>query len=672
MSSVFPITDDPRYRRYTAGAGQAVFPVPFPFLQDEDLGIYLQTAPSEYTLFPPETYILTGAGDPAGGTLTFNSPRTAGDIILVLGEAILDRLSSIVRDGRFSSSLIDSELDRVKIIEQEFRRDAQRAMKVDYGGDGVTLASDLEDGDTLMKQGDRLVKGANAADIANAQEYAAQAHAGADAAAVSAEAADDARQAAVDIVATVPAEAAVRVIEVDIRMSEFAGGAPLNGIDDDSAAIQAAIDYFKPYSQYGAVHGNPGVYIRIPRGQVRIDAASVNMTAAHGVSLKGEGHNVTTLKGSANQPTIVATDVAAAPLTQAGVLDLTIEGPGAAQTLADGIKWGANNNCRINARIWSSRNALSLANSWSTLLDAVRIDGQGGIACYNGIYQRDGELAVAENALEIRGGMIQGCLNYGYRGECITGTKVFGLEVVGCGTTGVYLGDSPGGKELKWFSWVGGLIDTCPDLLVVSKGTSTVAELLHFSGLWMGYASDPVGAGIGADFRNIQKFTFSADIIVNTVHALNLQGCVDANVQIDTISMYDRKNSGGAAIIVNGTTNSRLYLGSMRKNVGSPSTTAIIEQNGAARNRYFGADADGNIVPLAGNRSRVIGCRETISGVSQDSAENMPQIEFAQLPVATAEFLGRTYIVRNTGRGHRPAFCDGAQWRFVSDDAVVA
>lgn len=175
MSSVFPITDDPRYRRYTASAGQTVFPIPFPFLQNEDLGIYLQTSSSEYTLFPPETYVLSGAENPAGGTLTLNVPRSAGDVILILGEAVLDRLSSIVRDGRFSSSLIDSELDRIRIIELEFRRDNNRSLKVDYGAGGLTIAADLADGDTLMKQGDWLVKGPNAEHITSAEGYAEEA-----------------------------------------------------------------------------------------------------------------------------------------------------------------------------------------------------------------------------------------------------------------------------------------------------------------------------------------------------------------------------------------------------------------------------------------------------------------------------------------------------------------
>lgn len=172
MSSVFPITDDPRYRRYTASAGQTVFPIPFPFLQDEDLKICLQVESGEYEVLDQADYQLSGANDPAGGAVTLNSGRSAGDVILVLGEAILDRMSSVVRDGRFSSFLIDSELDRIRIIEQEFRRDNQRSLKVDFGGTPLTIDAGLADGETLMKQGDRLVAGPDIVAIGDEVENA--------------------------------------------------------------------------------------------------------------------------------------------------------------------------------------------------------------------------------------------------------------------------------------------------------------------------------------------------------------------------------------------------------------------------------------------------------------------------------------------------------------------
>lgn len=175
MSAIFPIHEDPRYRRYTASAGQTVFNIPFPFQQDEDVTILLQIALGQYVEFAETDYTIDGAGDPAGGAVTMNTPRAGGDVILVLGEAVIDRISSVVTNGRFRSELTDGELDRSRILQQEVARENNRAVKVDYGATAYTITRDLEDGDTLMKSGDLLVKGPNAADIENAGPNAAAA-----------------------------------------------------------------------------------------------------------------------------------------------------------------------------------------------------------------------------------------------------------------------------------------------------------------------------------------------------------------------------------------------------------------------------------------------------------------------------------------------------------------
>lgn len=138
MSVALPIEEDPRFRRYTASAGQTVFSIPFPFQQAEDVSIQL-FSDGVYTEIDRATFAITGAMNPLGGSVTFNAGRSAGDIILVVGAAILERLSSIVRDGRFASKLTDDELDRNRIIQQEQQRDINRSIKASYGLSGGEL-----------------------------------------------------------------------------------------------------------------------------------------------------------------------------------------------------------------------------------------------------------------------------------------------------------------------------------------------------------------------------------------------------------------------------------------------------------------------------------------------------------------------------------------------------
>lgn len=173
MSSVFPIIDDPRYRRYTASAGQTDFNIPFPFQQAEDIKVLRQVSAGVYEAIAPASYKIDGANNPAGGTLKFNVGTALGEIILILGDAILDRLTSIVRDGKFSSQLIEGELDRIRIIEQEFRRDAGRALKVDYGAPPLSIEGNITPGSILYFDGSTIRGGAQADAISNSVAEAA-------------------------------------------------------------------------------------------------------------------------------------------------------------------------------------------------------------------------------------------------------------------------------------------------------------------------------------------------------------------------------------------------------------------------------------------------------------------------------------------------------------------
>lgn len=188
MSIVFPINEDPRFRLITGSAGQTMLSVGFPFQANADVAIYRR--PDEdgewVKLVLPGDYTLTGAGETEGGAAVLVTPSLEAEEFAVVGMAILARLSSITQGGRFRSELTDDELDRNRIIQQEQSRDIGRALKVDFGKTGLTVASDIPDGATLVMDGDRIVAGTNPdASAAAAAGSAAAALASQEAAALS-------------------------------------------------------------------------------------------------------------------------------------------------------------------------------------------------------------------------------------------------------------------------------------------------------------------------------------------------------------------------------------------------------------------------------------------------------------------------------------------------------
>lgn len=176
MSVVFPINASSRYQQYTASGGQTVFSVPFPFQEDRDITVIKIAAADgvQTTLSLVTHYTLTGKGTAGPGSLTLVTPAVAGDKIRVIGAAILDRLTSIVRDGKYSSVAQDDEHDRHRLVQQELKRQADRAMKSDYGQAGLSIdTSAVTAGRVLMRgTGNDIVAGPDADEIANAQGYA--------------------------------------------------------------------------------------------------------------------------------------------------------------------------------------------------------------------------------------------------------------------------------------------------------------------------------------------------------------------------------------------------------------------------------------------------------------------------------------------------------------------
>lgn len=186
MSVVFPIQDKPRYAKYTATAGQTLFSIPFEFQQERDIKVQKtlagEIAPAE--LVQVTDYTVAGADVFEGGSFTLTTPAAVGDVLEVWGDAVRDRITSVVQNGKFKAAAQDAEHDRHRIIQQELARDRDRTVRGALGYDAPEIKGVPTEGKALVYDADgNLIPGPDAGDIAAAQPSAAAAAASAAAAA---------------------------------------------------------------------------------------------------------------------------------------------------------------------------------------------------------------------------------------------------------------------------------------------------------------------------------------------------------------------------------------------------------------------------------------------------------------------------------------------------------
>jgi hypothetical protein len=399
---------------------------------------------------------------------------------------------------------------------------------------------------------------------------------------------------------TVPklaAEVATRLIEFDIRDSRFAGGAKFDDATDDTPAFAAAIAYFQTLGGINQYQGKNAARLRMPRGVSRV--SNLDVTNASNVQFVGEGDGVTTLRNTANAPCINSTNVTGTNDSfRMAFRDFCIYGPGRANTSAHGMDLKALNNGSIqDVRFYACRDALRLTNNWQTDVSRLKVDGGGtvggSLTCYNGVVMLDGPGAVLENAVKFYGGVISGCENWGFRGQSVTGSAIFGMEILACGQVGLYVGDNPSGKDLKWFTYAGGLIDTCGQLFIAHRGGATYGGQIHLSGLWMGYGNKGGGLGTAIEVQGINDATFRPDVIFNSDASFIASACDNVIFDFGTIQGYDRSLVGVVPIQLANSTNVTVRGGGMKKTPSSPSTICVAETGTSNSNNIQGINADG-------------------------------------------------------------------------------
>ncbi len=111
------IPDVPPLVRYNADGVQTVFTYPFPIFASEDLAVSFDGAPQS------SGFTVAGAGQTAGGTVTFDTAPADGVIVMLERRMPLERLTDFLEGGDFSAQAINTELDFLIAAIQQVGRD---------------------------------------------------------------------------------------------------------------------------------------------------------------------------------------------------------------------------------------------------------------------------------------------------------------------------------------------------------------------------------------------------------------------------------------------------------------------------------------------------------------------------------------------------------------------
>ena len=324
-------------------------------------------------------------------------------------------------------------------------------------------------------------------------------------------------------------------------------GAVGDGVADDTAAIQAAIDSFAPYSAFTAEGGN----IYLPPGRFKL-TASLDLTGKHGLALIGSGVLSTEIFASGNYPVISSVNTSATPWNDGCIRDMTIRGGGNTNANAHGIYTVFTNGCTIeNIAIYSCKYGLNLNHSWQ--FDISNVDAHGGTTdrCDIGVYMGPTTLTNIDNAVTAYNITVKDCITAGFRIVNGQGSKFVSCEA-GAMPIGWHIGEPSTGTVLcQWLHVEGCLADsnsTCG--WRIAKGSATELSQMQFSNCWSGNSADNL-----VFIANANDIVFSNwQLVRATNHGIYAENCSKLQWNNFQLLRFNEANTGKQGIYCSGTT----------------------------------------------------------------------------------------------------------------------
>lgn len=116
IPEIAPIT------RYLCNGIQTVFSFPFPIFASSDLVVRVNGAEQV------SGYVVAGAGETGGGTVTFATPPVIDTILTLERDLPIERMTDFLEGGNFSAKALNTELDIMVASLQQIERQNDRAL----------------------------------------------------------------------------------------------------------------------------------------------------------------------------------------------------------------------------------------------------------------------------------------------------------------------------------------------------------------------------------------------------------------------------------------------------------------------------------------------------------------------------------------------------------------
>ncbi len=113
---------------YTGNGATTVFPVPFPFMREDDIKVLLRQDGAETPLLSGTHYGLSGAGSPAGGSLALAEPPATGQTLVLYRDPAIVQEVDYVENAAFPAETHEAALDLLTMICQALDERLGRAV----------------------------------------------------------------------------------------------------------------------------------------------------------------------------------------------------------------------------------------------------------------------------------------------------------------------------------------------------------------------------------------------------------------------------------------------------------------------------------------------------------------------------------------------------------------